>query len=128
MRGGVSSPEVLKVLNWLKEQIVGMQSGATWKEIASTSQNGAWTISGCTPGKPLLLILQHKTATRGYLYVSAISGVVNGDIGASGASLYLLGGSGNNVSSNAVAFIPSSSTVAINVSSVNGQVELHAYA
>lgn len=101
-----------------------MQSGATWTEIASTSQNGAWTISGCTPGKPLFIILRTTESYRVYGYVTPISGVMNCDAG--GDSLYLLGGSGNNCSTNAAVLMPSSSTVAVKVASL-GSGELHAY-
>lgn len=123
--GGVlADPTVKAVLEQFKEQIAGMQSGASWKEIASTQQAGAWTIPGCTPGKPLFIIAQCKTSSRAYTYISSISGVVNSD--ASG-DVFLIGGSGSNSSTNVAVFIPSSTTVAINVSNSVSQLELHAY-
>lgn len=124
--GGVlADPTVKAVLEQFKEQIAGMQSGATWKEIASTQQAGAWTIPGCTPGKPLFIIAQGKSASRAYTYISSISGVVNVDTDSAG--LYLVGGSDGNSSTNVAVFIPSSTTVAIYVSSSVSLIELHAY-
>lgn len=125
--GGVlADPTVKAVLEQFKEQIAGMQSGATWKEIASTQQAGAWTISGCTPGKPLLVIAQSLSLNNTYIYFSALSGVQNADM--NGVQTYFVGGSQNNSSSNVGAFIPSSTTVALNIVSKGaGDIILHAY-
>ena len=120
--GGGASPEVLKVLRELKAQMDGMQP--KWEEVASTTQNGTWTISGCTPGKPLFIILRTAESYRVYGYMTPISGVLNCDAG--GDSLYLLGGSGNNSSTNVAVLIPSSSAVAVKVFSL-GSGSLHAY-
>lgn len=108
-----------------------MQSGATWKEISSKTdgKGGTWTISGCTPGKPLFIILQAKEFMFSYIRITPISGVVNCDIGWDGKSQlnYMLGGIAENTSTNALVLIPSSTVVAVYTTDVHGNWAAYAY-
>lgn len=127
--GGVlADPTVKAVLEQFKEQIAGMQSGATWKEIASTQQAGAWTISGCTPGKPLFIILSPQRYDWSTCWIQVLSGATYVDQGFEGQpnSIYLIGGGEVWQSSNTLTLIPASSVVSLNLR-LSGPATIHAY-
>ena len=105
-----------------------MQSGASWTEIASTQQAGAWTIPGCTPGKPLFIILSPNTYFWDHCWIQVLSVATYIDIGFEGQanSLYIIGGGEYWQSSNTLTLIPASSVVSLNLR-ISGTPTIHAY-
>lgn len=123
--------DVRKTLNHLKTQISDLDSNQTWTHLGSYTKAGAWTISGCTPGKPLFIIMQNTAYNFSGCRVASISGCSYPDGSAwnvDGNSSYLLGvQSGGNT----CVFMPNSSTVVLRVGNwtaqTAGTLSLHAY-
>lgn len=126
-----ANEDVRKTLNYLKTQISDLDSNKTWKHLGSYTKEGAWTISGCTPGKPLFIILQNTAYNYSGCRVASISGCSYPDGSAwnvNGNSCYLLGAE---TGGNTCVFMPNSSTVVLRVGNwfalIAGSLSLHAY-
>lgn len=112
---------------------VALSVNPTWTKITSKKASvGAWTITGCTVGKPLFIIGQNTKYEYMWAILTPISGCVGADGNAwnnsnGGSGQYMIGGTTGNESSNCIVVIPSSTTVTIYINEVQGDITLNAF-
>lgn len=96
---------------------------------SSTAGVGAWTISGCTPGKPVFIVISADTYAYTYAWLSVISGTYHNDadVADKASGLRLIGGVNSNASTNVLVLIPTSSVCAVKFHGGYGSYTLRAF-
>lgn len=95
----------------------------------STAGTGTWTISGCTPGKPVFIVISAGTYDYTFAWLSVISGTYHNDTDVADKQngLRLVGGSNSNASTNVLVLIPTSSVCSVKIHSGYGTYTLRAF-
>lgn len=121
-----ASPEVLKTLRALLAKAEDKPE-PQWKLLGQRTSNGAWTISGCTPGKPVFLVMRSDTYDWNYAYFVVLSGAKNVDTPwkDKGNAQYLLGAESR--SSNVGIIIPTSTVCSVALRQVTGKLTVYAF-
>lgn len=122
-----ASPEVLKTLRALLAKAEDKPE-PQWKLLGQRTSNGAWTISGCTPGKPVFLVMRSDSYNWNYSWFVVLSGAEHADTlwDGKGNAQYLLGGD-SVVSTNVGIVIPTSTVCSVALRQVTGKLTVYAF-
>ncbi len=117
----------------MKKALDSMKADNRVKLLGSTSStaggNRAWTISGCTPDKPVIVVFQAPNFQSSFAFVTVSSVTYHNEDAwdnKNASGQYLLGGGTNN-GSNAIVLIPKSSVCAIWLQKVGGTFTIRAF-
>lgn len=121
---------VLAALNDLKSDAAETGKVKLIGSRSSTAGVGTWTISGCTPYRPVHIIMQETGFTWSAAMISVVSGTIHNDDSRwntyeNGA--YAIGRGDRWAASNVLAFIPTSSVFAIRINYSIGTYTLRAF-
>lgn len=97
---------------------------------SSTAGVGTWTISGCTPYRPVHIIMQETGFSWSAALISVVSGTIHNDDSrwnTDGNGAYAIGRGEIWAASNVLVFIPTSSVFVIRINQTIGTYTLRAF-